>query len=105
MSKINQWFSEAYKSLRNALEKATDKQGDEILFLSLHNPTVTLLLSIFLGAIGVDRFVLGDVGRGILKLLFGWLTLGIFPLIDIYFSYQRAKKINFGKVKNILEQA
>jgi len=50
---------------------------------------VALLLSIFLGVLGVDRFYLGKVGTGILKLLvtilFGWtvIALLIWPIIDI----------------------
>jgi TM2 domain-containing membrane protein YozV len=43
---------------------------------------VTLLLSIFLGTIGVDRFYLGYTGLGIVKLLtFG--GCGIWWLIDL----------------------
>jgi len=51
------------------------------------NWMLALILSIFLGQIGVDRFVMGHVGLGILKLLITICTLGlagwIWWIIDI----------------------
>lgn len=43
---------------------------------------VAAILGFFLGILGIDRFYLGNVGLGIAKLLVGWLTAGIWPLID-----------------------
>jgi len=46
------------------------------------NWTVTLIVSILVGSLGVDRFMMGQIGIGILKLL----TLGgcgIWSLVDI----------------------
>jgi TM2 domain-containing membrane protein YozV len=56
---------------------------------------VTLLLSIFLGSLGIDRFYMGYIGTGILKLI----TLGgigIWWLIDLILI---ATKHDFAKVQ------
>jgi TM2 domain-containing membrane protein YozV len=45
------------------------------------NWTVTLVLSILFGSLGVDRFMMGHVGLGILKLITGG-GFGIWWLID-----------------------
>ncbi len=42
-----------------------------------------IVIVLFLGMLGVHRFMRGQVGIGILMLLTAWLTLGIWPLIDL----------------------
>lgn len=44
--------------------------------------TVASILGFFLGGLGVDRFYLGNIGMGVAKLLLGWATAGLWPLID-----------------------
>ena len=48
----------------------------------MKNKTVALVLSILLGELGVDRFYLGYVGLGILKLITAG-GCGIWWLIDL----------------------
>jgi TM2 domain-containing membrane protein YozV len=59
------------------------------------NWTITLIMSIIFGEIGVDRFIMGHVGLGILKLLtFG--GFGIWWLIDVILI---ATKHQFDNIK------
>ena len=67
----------------------------------LKDPTTILLVSIFLGALGIDRFMLGETGMGILKLL----TLGCFGILTIvdWFTVQKkARELNFNKLMVLL---
>ena len=55
-----------------------------------------LLISIFLGSLGIDRFMLGDTGMGILKLLTAGLC-GVLTIIDWFTISNKAKECNFAK--------
>lgn len=63
----------------------------------MKDPTTILLVSIFLGSLGVDRFMLGETGMGILKLLTGGVC-GILTLIDWFSVQKKAKDANFNKL-------
>jgi len=59
------------------------------------NWALTLVMSIIFGQIGVDRFIMGHVGLGILKLItFG--GFGVWWLIDVILI---ATKHNFDNIK------
>lgn len=90
-------------TFRNALTHASDEQFTRLCIAPVKNPMTVLLFSIFLGGLGVDRFYIGDTGLGIAKLLVGWLTFGIWPIIDIFFCYKKAKENNLQMLLNCLK--
>ncbi len=74
------WDGTAYVQSRPKTPPAPPLQyGSRV---SPKSRTVASILGFFLGGLGVDRFYLGNIGMGVAKLLLGWLTLGIWPLID-----------------------
>ncbi len=89
-------------NLKRNLEKASDESYENVSMVKTYNPMIVLICSIFLGGLGVDRFLIGDVGLGVCKLLFGWLTFGIWPLVDIFFSYKKAKEKNLNNIISAL---
>lgn len=60
-------------------------------------PTNMLLISIFLGGWGVDRFMMDEVGMGILKLLTGGVC-GVLWLVDVIQISQKVREDNFNKL-------
>jgi TM2 domain-containing membrane protein YozV len=49
---------------------------------TLNKHVFVWVMCFLLGSLGVDRFVRGQIGLGILKLLFGWVTCGVWWLVD-----------------------
>ena len=62
--------------------------------------TIMLVVSIFLGHFGIDRFLLGDIGFGLLK-LFTFGGLGILTLIDWFLIMGRTDDYNRAKAHEI----
>ncbi len=65
------------------------------------DPTTVLLISLFLGTLGIDRFLIGDTGMGVLKLLTAGCC-GILTIIDWFTISKKTKEVNFNKIMQIL---
>ena len=50
------------------------------------NKVAYILLTFFLGGLGVHRFLRGQIGLGLLMIFFGWATFGIWWLVDFIIS-------------------
>ncbi len=82
--------------VRGKLEQLDDSKLTAISSIDFKEPTTILLVSIFLGSLGIDRFMIGDIGMGILKLLTAGLC-GILTIIDWFTISNKVKEDNFRK--------
>lgn len=88
-------------SLRERLSAADESKFNSISSVQFKDPTVLLLVSIFLGTLGIDRFMLGQIGMGILKLLTCGLC-GILTIIDWFTVQKRTRELNYNKLMAVL---
>lgn len=65
------------------------------------SPTTLLVVSLLVGGLGVDRFMLGDIGMGILKLLTGG-CFGILTIIDWFNVMKKTRQKNFEEFMQIV---
>ena len=67
----------------------------------LKDPTISLVISIVGGTLGIDRFYLGDTGLGIIKLLTCG-GLGIWTIIDWFLIMNITRDKNLVEINKIL---
>ncbi|NJM80272.1 MAG: TM2 domain-containing protein [Flavobacterium sp.] len=77
-------------AVRERLLKLEDEKWPMVQMLQFKDPTTALLISIFAGAYGIDRFYIGDTGMGVGKLLTCG-GLGVWAIVD-WFLIQGATK-------------
>ena len=87
--------------IRERLIALDDSKWAMLSTTQFKEPTTILIISIFAGSLGIDRFMIGDTGLGIGKLL----TCGglhIWTIID-WFSIQKAtREKNMQKIQQFL---
>ena len=98
----NKYFpAEKTMYLKEKLLAIDENKFSLLTTIELKDPTTILLISIFLGGLGIDRFMLGDTGMGVLKLLTGGCC-GILTIIDWFTVSKKAKEVNFNNIMTLL---
>lgn len=87
--------------VRSKLLEMDDSQWAFLSAVQFKNPTTALILSIFVGLYGIDRFYLGNTGMGIGKLLTCG-GLGIWAIIDWFLILDATKEQNYFKLQAYL---
>ncbi len=101
MNNMKFFPSEKMPFLKEKLKSMDDDKFMLASSIQLKDPTVLLLISLFLGGWGVDRFMLGETGLGVAKLL-TFAGCGIWALVDLFTVSKRTKEQNFMKIMTML---
>ena len=88
-------------AIREKLLQTDDSNWMMIQSITYREPILMLIISILGGHFGVDRFILGDMGLGVVKLLTCG-GLGIWTVIDWFLIMGRTREDNFEKLRQIV---
>ncbi len=84
--------------IRDKLVQMDDSKWSTIQTLQFKDPTVSLIVSLLGGSLGIDRFIIGDTGLGIGKLLTCG-GLGIWAIIDWFLIMGATREKNMAKLQ------
>lgn len=100
----NQKYLPADKTvfLKQKLLEANEAKFSLATSIEFKDPTIILIVSLFLGALGVDRFLIGDIGMGLLKLFTFGGIFGILTIVDWFLIQKRTRNLNFNKLALVL---
>lgn len=88
--------TESLPIIRERLANMSSENEMAIMAADYTNPVLAIILSVIVGELGIDRFLIGDIGLGIGKLLTGG-GCGIWWLIDLFLIMDATKRKNFEK--------
>ncbi len=99
-SNSNKFMPQHIIAIKNQLTEMEDDALAIVQSIPYRDPTTVLILSIVVGYLGVDRFMVGDIGLGVLKLL----TCGgggIWTIVDWFVIMNRTKEYNYQKFMEV----
>ncbi len=100
---MNSKFFEAHHlpAIKEALLSMDEARWSFIQMAQFKDPTTSLIISILIGTLGIDRFYIGDTGLGVAKLL----TCGgfyIWTVVDWFMIMGATREKNFQKIQMYL---
>ncbi|HOY95192.1 MAG TPA: TM2 domain-containing protein [Catalimonadaceae bacterium] len=93
--------SHQLQMIRERLLSLDDSKWAVIQTLQFKDPTTSIIVSILAGSLGIDRFMIGDTGLGIGKLLTCG-GLGIWALVDWFLIMDATREKNLAKLQTML---
>ena len=104
MNPVDQWLAinakyfptEQVQYIRQRLEALPEQQLSMLYSISFQDPTMLLIISLLGGTLGIDRFLLGQIGLGVGKLLTCG-GCGIWSIVDLFLIMDATRQIKRSK--------
>ena len=98
LSTYGKYFpQERFADVKTILESMSEDKQAALAMAGFKDPTITLIISLLGGGLGIDRFYIGDTGLGVAKLLTCG-GLGIWSIIDWFLIMGAVREKNFQKL-------
>ena len=78
-----------------------ESKWDRVQTLQFKDPTMILVISILIGSLGIDRFMIGDTGLGVGKLLTCG-GFGIWTVVDWFLIMGATREKNLQKLQMVV---
>ena len=88
--------AESVNEIKEKLSAMDSERLTMVTSIDYKKPMIMLIVSIFLGYLGIDRFLLGQTMYGVIKLITGG-GCGIWWLIDLFKISGMTKESNYQK--------
>jgi TM2 domain-containing membrane protein YozV len=87
--------------IRDRLIALDDAKWAMIQTLQFKDPTTSIIVSLLAGGLGIDRFMIGDTGIGVGKLLTCG-GFGIWTIVDWFMIMGATREKNLEKLQSVL---
>jgi len=88
-------------AIRDRLIAMDDSKWISVSTIQFKDPTTSLIVSILAGSLGIDRFIIGDTGMGVGKLLTCG-GLGIWTIVDWFMIQGATREKNMQMLQQFL---
>lgn len=82
--------------VKDKIDSLDDSKISMMYMQNYKDPTTSIILSVLVGSLGIDRFFIGDTILGVIKLLTCG-GFGIWTIIDWFLIMETTKQKNFNK--------
>lgn len=100
MTNAKYFESHVIPVIRQRLLELPDEKWILLQSLSLKDPTISIIVSLLVGGLGIDRFIIGDIGLGLGKLLTCG-GFGVWAIVDLFLIMGATREKNLQELQRI----